>query len=92
MCDGDDEDRKRRFLDPSKGATVALGKCYERRNRRGQQWFQGRLGDANVMIVPTGEIDRGDEVWAIVLAEGRDPQAGVVELARSIAAGTRETQ
>jgi len=53
-ANGYEPEREHRFFDPKKGPAVAVGKCYERRNARGQQFFQGRLGDAKVMIVPTG--------------------------------------
>jgi hypothetical protein len=81
---GYEPEREHRFLDPKKGPAVAVGKCYERRNARGQQFFQGRLGDAKVMIVPTGERNRGEPVWAIVLAEGPYPIEGAVDLAREL--------
>ena len=39
---------------------VALGQVFERVNKRGQRYLTGRLGDAKLLIVPSGEVSRGE--------------------------------
>jgi len=48
---------------------VALGKVFERVNRRGERYLAGRLGDAKLLIVPSGEVSRGEAIWRIYLGE-----------------------
>jgi hypothetical protein len=49
---------------------VALGQLFERTNRRGQRYLVGRLGIAKLLIVPSGEVSRGEQIWKIYLGEG----------------------
>jgi hypothetical protein len=49
---------------------VALGQLFERVNKRGQRYLTGRLGIAKLLIVPSGEISRGERVWKVFLGEG----------------------
>jgi hypothetical protein len=48
---------------------VALGKVFERVNRRGERYLTGRLGEAKLLIVRSGEVSRGEYVWRIFLGE-----------------------
>jgi hypothetical protein len=49
---------------------VALGQVFERTNRKGEKYFVGRLGIAKLLIVPSGEVSRGEPVWKIFVGEG----------------------
>jgi hypothetical protein len=48
---------------------VALSKLFERRNKRGERYLVGRLGDARVLIVASGEVSRGEPVWRLFVGE-----------------------
>jgi hypothetical protein len=49
---------------------VALGQVFERVNGKGQRYLVGRLGIAKLLIVPSGEVSRGEAVWKVFLGEG----------------------
>jgi hypothetical protein len=49
---------------------VALGQVFERVNKRGEKYLVGRLGIAKLLIVPSGEVSRGEAIWKIFLGEG----------------------
>ena len=57
---------------------VPLALVYERVNRQGKRYLVGRLSGGKVLIVPTGEVSRGEPVWQIFIAEwprdGREEQ------------------
>jgi len=48
---------------------IALAKVFERVNRKGERYLSGRLGDARLLIVATGEVSRGEAVWRVFLGE-----------------------
>jgi hypothetical protein len=49
---------------------IALARLFERVNREGRRYLVGRIGSAKLLIVPTGEISRGEVVWQAILGEG----------------------
>jgi hypothetical protein len=48
---------------------VGLGEVFERVNKRGQRYLAGRLGAAKLLIVPSGEMSRGEPVWRVFVGE-----------------------
>jgi hypothetical protein len=48
---------------------IPLALVYERINRQGKRYLVGRVGTAKFLIVPTGEVSRGEPVWQILLGE-----------------------
>jgi len=57
--------------------SLVLAKLYEHVNRRGKRYFVGRIGAVKVLMVETGNVDRGSPVWRTTQEVG---------LAREIAA------
>jgi hypothetical protein len=57
---------------------VPLALVYERVNRQGKRYLVGRVGTAKFLIVPTGDVSRGEPVWQVFLGEwprdGREEQ------------------
>jgi hypothetical protein len=49
---------------------VALARLFQRTNVRGETYFVGRIGSAKLLVVPTGEISRGEAVWDAVIGPG----------------------
>jgi len=60
---------------------VALGKVFERVNRKGQRYLVGRIGIAKLLIVLSGEVSRGEPVWQVFLGEGPYTPEGLAGLA-----------
>jgi len=58
--------------------SLVLAKLYEHVNRRGKRYFVGRIGAVKLLMVETGNVDRGSPVWRTSAQE--------VGLAREIAA------
>lgn len=73
----DGNGRKPDLINPNMPA-VPLALVYERVNRQGKRYLVGRVGTAKFLIVPTGEVSRGEPVWQIFLGEwprdGREEQ------------------
>jgi hypothetical protein len=79
-------------LDPLKrggSSSVVLAKMYEHLSRRGRRYFVGRIGAVKVLMMETGNIDRGSPVWQICLEQGSQTTEHEIGLAREIAADDR---
>jgi hypothetical protein len=66
--------------------SVVLAKVYEHLSRRGKRYFVGRIGAVKVLMVETGNVDRGSPVWQICLEQGSQTTEQEIALAREIAA------
>jgi hypothetical protein len=53
------------------GVSIPMARLYERTNRSGRRYLSGRLGDARVFVVCTGEESKGNPIWQLSLNEGR---------------------
>jgi hypothetical protein len=62
---------------------VALAQVFERVNRKGQRYLVGRIGIAKLLIVPSGEVSRGEPVWQVFLGEGAYTPEGLAGLAHA---------
>jgi hypothetical protein len=64
--------------------TIPLALVYERVNRQGKRYLVGRLSGGKVLIVPTGEISRGEPVWQVFISEwprdGREDNAALARV------------
>lgn len=49
---------------------VAIAQVFELVNRHGRRYLVGRLGTAKLLIVPTNEVSRGEQIWRVFLGEG----------------------
>ena len=58
---------------------VQLAEFYERRDGNGVPYLSGRLGTAQVRLLPTGLLSRGDPVWKMVVSEFRNYVAADAE-------------
>jgi hypothetical protein len=67
------------------GVSIPMARLYERTNRSGRRYLSGRLGDARVFVVCTGETSKGDPIWQLSLNEGRYTSAEDMERARGVA-------
>ena len=47
--------------------SIVLAQLYEHTSRRGKRYFVGRIGAAKVLLVETGNVDRGSPVWQLNL-------------------------
>jgi hypothetical protein len=66
--------------------SIVLAQLYEHVSRRGKRYFVGRIGAAKVLLVETGNVDRGSPVWQLNLDQGPRTTKEQVGLAREIAA------
>ena len=65
----------------SYSATVPLAKLYERTSKKGNVYFAGRLGMANVVLFKSDEVsENGQPVWVLKLSEPL-PRADARDLA-----------
>jgi hypothetical protein len=69
--------------------TISLAKLNKRTSRRGEPYFLGRLGAANVVLVNTGEVsESGQEIWALRVSEPAPKPATLPSRARTAGGGT----
>jgi hypothetical protein len=66
--------------------SIVLAHLYEHTSRRGRRYFVGRIGAAKVLLVETGNMDRGSPVWQLNLEEGPYTTREQVVLAREASA------
>jgi hypothetical protein len=65
---------------------VVLAHLYEHISRRGRRYFVGRIGAVKLLMVETGNVDRGSPVWQMCLEQGTQTTAQEIGLAREIGA------
>lgn len=66
--------------------SIVLAHLYEHVSRRGRRYFVGRIGAAKVLLVETGNVDRGNSVWQLNLEEGPHTTREETVLAREASA------
>jgi hypothetical protein len=62
--------RSERGAQCSRVSTHTLCEVYERVNRRGQRYLVGAWASAKLLVVATGDVSRGENVWRVYLGEG----------------------
>jgi hypothetical protein len=63
-------EERHKSINKGMGVSIPMAKHYERTNRHGRRYLSGRLGDARIFVVATGEESKGNAVW-LSLNEGR---------------------
>jgi hypothetical protein len=66
--------------------SLVLAKLYEHVSRRGKRYFVGRIGAVKLLMVETGNVDRGSPVWQMCLEQGTQTTEQEIGLARQVAA------